>query len=351
LEPPRRDPARRVLSGLAAAAAVALVAACGQGAPADGAAAPAEDARIESRASRYGIFEDLVFFERTTRDGGPFWLDRFESTRLDWAVYERTLGLVDAAAAVEDPRLPRVGIDWFRARAYAAWRFGRLPRFDEWKWAANGGGLDRYAWPWGDQRNVAWANTGDLALGFLTPAGSFESGRQVGGPYDLVGNAGEWTLTPARRPDATPQWLVDGFARRLRHARNLGLSVWRPAGTPCPGSVLLAFEPERTRRIVCGHFARAMEEATQVWSRAPRTFGSTTGVRVATDPETLLQRMLADGEPAEASDRRIVRRFVLVPRHLEVLRAAWARLVAAGRASGPGEAFLRTLLEVPEPPR
>ena len=136
------------------------------------------------RSERFGILRDLELFPRSSRLGGPFFLDRFETTRADWRFWlaaqrgdrETVPDPAVGASLGEDATLPVVGVDLLEARTYARWRLGRVPRYDELLHAASGGGL--YRRPWGDVDRASWANTQELAVGGLTPVGAFESGRQ-----------------------------------------------------------------------------------------------------------------------------------------------------------------------------
>ncbi len=106
---------------------------------------------LADRAKRFGILRDLVLFEMPG-PRGPFFLDRFETTRSDWAAFCSATGRptpwADALPA-EDESRPVANLDLGDARAYAEWRFGRLPRRDEWEHAATARGAFRY--PWGQQ--------------------------------------------------------------------------------------------------------------------------------------------------------------------------------------------------------
>ncbi len=155
---------------------------------------------VRTRASRFGVLRDLVLFRRSPAQGGSFFLDRFETTQADWERYLETEDRdgslrvkFDAWQASFDPSLPVAGVDLYEARRYARWRFARLPRLDEWRWAATVGG--KYRFPWGDRDSEGRANAAALRLPGLTPVGAFESGRQGDRPYDLLGNVSEWTET------------------------------------------------------------------------------------------------------------------------------------------------------------
>lgn len=274
------------------------------------------------RAGRYGVFRDLVLYQRAPERGGPFFLDRFETTRSDWARYLRETGrspspALRAAWGGERPpagteHLPVGLVTVQEARAYARWRFGRLPTLEEWRHAAHGGG--DYRFPWGDQPRPLWMNSGDLGLGEPTQVGTFESGRQPGGAYDLLGNVAEWTAT-VRRP------ALDGDA-----------APWERVGTQ--------------HAVVGGHYlSRLLAPAPppglgRVWWRSAAEYGSTVGVRVAADPAGLLQALLAEPKRPSARELELLGRFLRRPGVCEVLSAAWPAARAAVAAAGPLEPIL-----------
>ncbi len=91
-----------------------------------------------------------------------FWLDREPVTNADYRAFvtenpawqrehAKSL-LVDAhyldGFSAAAPNAPVVRVSWFAARAYCAWRGGRLPREAEWELAANDGTSDEQILAW-----------------------------------------------------------------------------------------------------------------------------------------------------------------------------------------------------------
>ncbi|MCB9868477.1 MAG: SUMF1/EgtB/PvdO family nonheme iron enzyme [Planctomycetes bacterium] len=295
-----------------------------------------------SRSDRFGILRDLVLIDRPPAKGGPFFLDRFETTVGDYLAYLRAHPGASIAShlADTDPRLPVTRIDLLAARAYAAWRFCRLPREDEWVYACTQGGAYRY--PWGDQFSSVWCNAGNLGLGRRLPVGTFESGRSPGGPYDLIGNVAEWTEAvhhPMLREQAAGESAeMPGLAA---FERTPGLSCWLPGWLPAPTDWLVQADDHELARVALGgSFLSRINPnrlghafpTDEYW--LPRSHAPTLGVRLAADAEGLLRSMaeLVD-EPSRAADHAVLR-FVRHAVHRPLLKRAWRR-VAATAARGP----------------
>ena len=310
----------------AAAALLALAAAC----------APKRESEPLERSGRCGSLRDLALFTRAAAQGGPFFLDRFEVTRLDLAEFAAshpTVALPLSVREVEpDQRaLPAAQLDLPMARALAAWRFCRLPRADEWSFACTIDGRDVF--PWGSRADPARANTSDLGLFLPLAVGTFESGRRQGGPYDLIGNVSEWTETVPTAwfyQDRDPAPVL--FAANARLWRNPALQPWALPGRLFAPSLVVAAAGEAAPREVLGaDFRTPMRESSQ-W-RSPSDRSDAIGLRLCTTPRELLAAMGPALGSLSAEEQRQLSAFCRRPGHAEALRAALpeARLDAAVR--------------------
>ncbi len=310
------------------------------------------------RQERSGIFRDLVPYRAEGALGEPFFLDRFETTWGDWRRYlSETGGDADARLARSaGDDLPVTNVTLAAARAFAEWRFCRLPRLAEWQYAATGHG--QYGYPWGDLFRPEWVNSWELGLAGATPVGTFESGRDEGGAYDLLGNVAEWTES------IREHWLLDstepgmlGLADAVRAtARNAALSHGL-RGLPAPRACLYeALGPAVPRLVVGGHFGSRLQAGTVGlagsspaapgagaewwWERGAGERGSTVGVRLAADPRSLLIALLREPRAPSARDEATLRTFLRGQRERLAPALAGARLAV----SAPG-ALARLLRE------
>lgn len=289
------------------------------------------------RQGRLGSLRDFVLIERVVEGRTvALFFDRFEATRGDWNEFagDPAGRAVAAAVAAGDPVLPIGGVDLRQARAFAAWRYARLPRLDEWQLAALGDG--RYRYPWGSKDDPTRANTAELGLGESTPVGAFESGRRSEGgqPYDLVGNLSEWTETVpvswCLRERAEPLGSVldpeAAYAVAARRVRAVpALAVWLgPGGLVSPALAAELGGVGVPREVAGSDFQSPMPQLVEAVAAGDRR--SRTGIRLCASPGELLRGLLADDRDPSAADREQLRRFVARPGHREALRRAWREL-------------------------
>jgi len=89
-------------------------------------------------------------------------------------------------------KFPVGNVSWFEAKAYCEWRGGRLPSEAEWEKAARGKNGNEY--PWGNEWNPKFANTGDDGEweDGVAPVGAYKMNMSPFGVMDMAGNVWEW---------------------------------------------------------------------------------------------------------------------------------------------------------------
>ncbi len=293
------------------------------------------------RHERYGILRDLVLIPRPDSRGGPYFIDRFESSRRDVLAFFRATGVAPPAAWLgrwrnddgdPDHLQPAVRIDLDLARAFAHWRFCRLPTFDEWDYAATANGT--YRFPWGDHGRAEWANTPELGLGRSVPVGTFESGRSPGGPYELVGNVAEWT--DSLRPETAAALALAAGPSPAAAA------IWGLPATPRSLLELLAVARSPVPRVVTGGAFLGLSGSSQrrrsqavvpILEACPQDWSDTIGVRLAADPLSLLAALLGERHLPRTDVLRELESFLARPGHRAALAPA---LPVALRRAGEG---------------
>jgi hypothetical protein len=297
------------------------------------------------RAGRFGSLRDFVLIDRGR--AAPLFVDRFEVTRGDWAEFAatpagRSIGAQDAIDD-GDTALPVGHVDLRQARAFARWRFARLPRQEEWAAAVGDG---RHQFPWGSKEDPTRANTGELGLGEPVPVGTFEAGRRAGGnqPYDLIGNVSEWTESVSFGWTAS---LLDPMAScmvgRERMLHTPAFAVWGwPGGLVPLVTAAAAGELRVPRDAVGSDFQSPMAatlESVLAGDRRVRL-----GLRLYTTPRELLTALLASDTRPRAEDLDQVRRFVRRGPHRAALAAAWLAVAPPGPTDAPLYRLLRAEL-------
>ncbi|WP_437301049.1 formylglycine-generating enzyme family protein [Sorangium sp. So ce426] len=125
---------------------------------------------------------------------------------------------------------PMVCVDFAQAEAYCAAQGKRLPRDDEWEWAARGGEEAR-PYPWGEEApkdQLCWSGGGTVRK-TACDVGSFPAGASPQGIQDLAGNVFEWTTNAndgkgKMRIARGGSWR-DGIAPLVRTARPGGFEA------------------------------------------------------------------------------------------------------------------------------
>lgn len=125
-----------------------------------------------------------------------FYIDIYEVTNADYKRFVDKTGHAppndwEAETYPEGhERHPVIFVDWYDSKAYCEWRGKRLPREREWEKAARG--TDGRVYPWGDEWDLNKSNNPLAGREGTVPVGSFESGKNQFGLYDMSGNVWEW---------------------------------------------------------------------------------------------------------------------------------------------------------------
>ncbi len=146
---------------------------------------------------------------------------------------------------------PVVQVSQRDAAAFCSWANLRLPRSDEWEYAARGG-EDMRRYPWGDGIDQRFGNFGapaqhipDPKDGYFqtAPVASFPLGVTLFGAYDMSGNVWEWTATPY--PNILGHvtlhgggwgnaYLAQTVSHKVSAAQNVGMDM---VGFRCAGDI------------------------------------------------------------------------------------------------------------------
>jgi formylglycine-generating enzyme required for sulfatase activity len=169
------------------------------------------------RSKDSSTYENELPQHSVTIDNG-FWIDKYPVTNIEydyfvnhngyhkkdywtaegWTWAQSHLGKFKTSNLViynkiKHPYLPRIGVTWFEAVAYAKWRDARLPNEAEWEYAARG--KDGRIYPHGDVFDANKVVFRDNSEGKPAPVGSKPDGLTWVGALDMIGNVWEWTTT------------------------------------------------------------------------------------------------------------------------------------------------------------
>jgi len=138
--------------------------------------------------------------EVTVKD---FYMDKTEVTNAEYLECVKATkcappqGWTDGKPLQGQDRFPVVFVDIDDIEKFAEWRSNRdgvnyrLPREDEWEYAARNAGKQTL-YPWGNDLDKSKA----VIATTLRPVGSVPGGANDWGVLDLIGNVSEWTSTP-----------------------------------------------------------------------------------------------------------------------------------------------------------
>lgn len=115
-----------------------------------------------------------------------FLIDKYEVTNIQFWNFQKSYNY-----APGKDNHPATNMPWHKAKQYCQLIKKRLPTAEEWEKAARGPNGNIY--PWGNEFDSKFANTGKSNIKDTTPVGLYEKGKSYFGVHDMVGNASEWT--------------------------------------------------------------------------------------------------------------------------------------------------------------
>ncbi|HEX9294464.1 MAG TPA: SUMF1/EgtB/PvdO family nonheme iron enzyme [Polyangiaceae bacterium] len=167
---------------------------------------PPREARLAAYAiDRYPV--TVAAFAAFIEAGGygdrQFWCDAGWSWRTSERVERPRFWGEEEWQAYLVANHPVVGVSFYEAEAYAAFRGARLPSEAEWEKAARGTDARRY--PWGDDWQDDACGMRGVGPRSTVPIGIFPKGASPYGVRDLVGSVWQWCSDPFRGWGANPE--------------------------------------------------------------------------------------------------------------------------------------------------
>jgi eukaryotic-like serine/threonine-protein kinase len=162
-----------------------------------------------------------------------FYLDKTEVSNAQYAEYVKATnqpppdGWSSASPPPHAEQIPVTGVTLREAADYCAWRtrqrndgfLYRLPREEEWEYAARGKNAGQpnapmNIYPWGEQWNETLANTKESRLNHPRNVDAYPQGKSPFGILNLAGNVYEWTASDFNHYPGSDQKTPreDGYA-------------------------------------------------------------------------------------------------------------------------------------------
>jgi len=129
---------------------------------------------------------------------GPFFIDKYEVTNEEYRRFLDANPKYHHFPATwehgkfpeERAKFPVTGITLGEAIEYARWAKKRLPKEEEWEYAARGD--DKRAYPWGAEFTSSTANTKEAGFGEAAPVDAYPGDVSPFGIIGMGGNVSEW---------------------------------------------------------------------------------------------------------------------------------------------------------------
>jgi iron(II)-dependent oxidoreductase len=163
-----------------------------------------------------------------------FYVDRYEVTNQQYANFVKATNRTapkhwkDGAYPKDQDLLPVTNVSLDDARAYASHYGKRLPREDEWEYAARG--QESRLFPWGTAWKPEAANNFEQGKNGPVKVGSYPLGKGPYGTYDQAGNVWEWTASEMR-PGSGVYIIKGGSFAPLEDKPRASLRGSRPSAT------------------------------------------------------------------------------------------------------------------------